>query len=103
MRNLLIDFDRVIHAQSQGYKEGDIYDKPVEFVKEAIGLLKRDYNIIIFTAREESDFPKIKKYLLENGIDFNEITNIKKGGLIIDDHAVRFTNWRDMLNLLTEW
>ena len=103
MRNILVDFDRVIHAQSLGYKKGEIYDQPVEFVKEALAILKKDYKIIVFTARKPSEFLEIERWLNRYDIKYDELTNIKKGGLIIDDHAIRFTNWRDMLNLLSEW
>ena len=37
-RTLLIDFDGVVHGYSEGYKDGTIYDKPMEGVEEALKL-----------------------------------------------------------------
>ena len=44
-----------------------------------------------------------KKLLIDYDIPYDKITNKKVGGIIIDDKAIRFTNWRDMLNYFVEW
>lgn len=103
-RNLNIDFDRVIHRQNNGYKDGCLYDKPTKFCKEAMILLSKKYNLYVFTARDEMDFPKMEEWLSKYKIPYKEITNIKHSGWIIDDHAFHFTgNWRDVLNQFVEW
>ena len=100
---LLIDFDRTIHSQKQGYGSGVIYDKPTDFCVEALKLLKEKYTIYIFTARNEEDYPEIERWLKVYDIPYDKITNKKVGGIIIDDKAIRFTNWRDILNYFVEW
>jgi len=101
--NLLIDFDRVIHRQKDGYKNGDIYDTPTDFCKEALHLLNKKYNLMIFTARPEKDFSKIRQYMIDNNLPPLKVTNKKEGGIIIDDKCIRFTSWRDILNYLIEY
>jgi len=46
-----IDFDGVIHAYSQGWCTGVIYDIPVAGAQEALTLLSRRFRIVIYSAR----------------------------------------------------
>ena len=98
MKTIAVDFDGVIHKYSEGYKEGTPDDVPVEGAKEAlIQLRKRGFDVVIFTARD--NLLEVKEWL--NLYDFGEylVTNNKpKAIAYIDDRAIRFTNWQDMLN-----
>ena len=118
-KRLLIDFDRVVHKYSRGWYTGTIYDVPVDGAIEAIKKLQNQgWQIIIFTTRsqlgdERND--RISIWLSTHGIpnrvlawidnpdtiDRNQtiITNTKiPARAIIDDRAIRFTNWRDILS-----
>lgn len=110
---IAIDFDRVIHGYSKGWLDGEVYDSPVEGAKEAIDLLKNNYEIVIFTARLSSlDHPdiraaqkvKILKWLKDNNIYFDILTSDKPSAkFYIDDRAIRFTgNWDETLNQIKE-
>jgi hypothetical protein len=99
---IAVDFDGVIHKYGQGYKDGSIYDYPVEGAFEAIGLLQRKgYKIVIFTARKELKAVFDWCELWGRGAlkSTPRVTNQKPPAICyIDDRAIRFTNWQDILN-----
>jgi len=107
--NLAIDFDDVIHKNSKGFHDGTIYDEPIEGSIEAIKALSKYYNIIIFTAKAKSDRPLVNgktgaelvsEWLDKHGIldCVVDVTSEKPRAIAyIDDKAVRFTTWDDML------
>jgi methionine salvage enolase-phosphatase E1 len=56
---IAVDFDGVIHGYSEGYKDGSIYDDPVEGVAEAMRKMKEEgHKIYIFTTRTNKLFHK---------------------------------------------
>jgi|GEM_PF-3221571 5'(3')-deoxyribonucleotidase len=62
-------------------------------------LVEKGHEVYILTAREEVDHGVIKDWLRLHGFPQNiEVTNIKKNHtrIIIDDRAIRFTNWNDI-------
>jgi len=91
-----IDFDRVIHRQSRGWQDGEIYDPPVDGSKEIIQGLKDSGNeIIIFTAREKLD--PVKKWLQSHGFPDIPVTNRKPlASYYIDDRAIHFRSWKNI-------
>lgn len=102
---ICVDFDGVVHKYSQGYKDGTIYDEPIEGAISAMAKLQRKgFRVAIFTARRE--YLEIglwlKKHDVKKEIDFNTmiITSTKIPAMAyIDDRAIRFNgNWQDMLN-----
>lgn len=119
-KRLLIDFDRVIHQYTDGWSGGDIYDIPVYDSMDSIRKLQDEgWEIVIFTTRsqdgDERNY-KIQDWLETWGFDsqciglIDNVNNIelKKNQLlitntkipamaIIDDRAIRFTNWSDIL------
>ena len=99
-KTIAVDFDGVIHKYSQVYHDGTIYDPPVDGARHAIKLIRmKGYNVVIYTARP--DLEDVARWLKEKKIIVDDVTNIKpKAMMYIDDRAVRFTNWRDMLNYL---
>jgi len=48
---IAIDFDGVIHKYSEGWKDGSIYDEPIEGALKAIKELMKDYSVFIFSTR----------------------------------------------------
>ncbi len=100
---LLIDFDRVIHKYSQGFKDGSIYDDPVPGAIEALKKLQEaGYEVIVFTAKSQLGQKRnkaIKKWLEKYGLKNIKVTSTKLSArAYIDDRAIRFTNWRDILS-----
>lgn len=106
-----VDFDGVIHRYSKGWVDGSIYDVPIKGSKEQMRrLVEKGYKIIIFTTRLNPELggdlklerKKIDEWLSSNGfkenVHYHQITALKpKASVYIDDHAIRFTNWEDMI------
>lgn len=65
MKTIAIDFDGVIHKYSGGWKDGSIYDEPIEGAFEFIKQLMEDgYSVFIFSARNSRQIKKwLDKYL----------------------------------------
>jgi len=107
---LMIDFDETIHDYRDGWNNGEITGEPIEGAKEAIELLKQEFNIYIFTTRaaepesdsqsKEGQIDKIREWLDKYEIPYDEITGEKLGAFAyIDDKAIRFEgNWSDIIN-----
>jgi len=110
---ICVDFDGVIHRYSNGWQDGSIYDQAIEGSKDAMAKFVSDeYKVVIFTTRLNPEVNddinleknKMTKWLWDSGFEFgvhyHDITAVKpKAEIYIDDKAVRFTNWKDMLNL----
>lgn len=110
-RVVAVDFDGVIHAYSKGWQDGAIYDVPVEGAQERLKLLVDwGYEVVIFTTRANPtinedatlEIHKVTLWLADNGMyegtHFHEITALKPvAGVYIDDRALRFTNWTDVI------
>jgi len=111
-KNLAIDFDGVIHKNSKGFYDGTIYDEPIDGSYEALKSLSKNYNLIIFSAKARTDRPLInnktgveliwewlEKYNMKQFI--LEVVSEKPRALYyIDDKAIHFTNWNNILNKL---
>lgn len=106
-KTLSIDFDGVIHKYSKGWQDGSIYDMPIEGAIDALNnLCEQGYCVYIFTARADT-IQRTKEILIwlhTNGLKYPvRVSNIKVASLMyIDDRAIRFTNWDDMLKYLVE-
>lgn len=101
-KTIAVDFDGVIHAYSNGWQTGEIYDEPVVGAMDAMNRLqKKGYKVVIFTARDLED-GKVSAWITRRWNQETpcpEITNRKPMAIAyIDDRAIRFTNWRDMMN-----
>lgn len=92
-KNIVFDFDGVIHKYSRGWQDGRIYDKPVEGIKEVINELHKDYDIYVVTtrARDIGQQLEVEKYLNDNGIEFDMVTSVKVPAMVyVDDRAITF-------------
>lgn len=112
-KQIAIDFDGVIHKNSKGFHDGTVYDEPIEGAFDAIKKLKAEgYCIVIFSAKAKPDRPlvngKTGAELIEEWFDnyqmlsyIKEVTSEKPRAIAyIDDRAIRFTNWSDVLTAL---
>ena len=102
-KTICVDFDRTIHKYSRSWVNGRIYDEPVDGAIKAIKMLKdRGFKIIICTARSplgEKRNGWIRIWLEKHGLKDIKVTFKKPRAIAyIDDRAIRFTNWRDILN-----
>jgi 5'(3')-deoxyribonucleotidase len=99
-QTIAIDFDGVLHKYSKGWHDGTIYDEPVEESLEAVKELSKKYDVVIFTAREESQFEEIGRWIIRYGFlsYIKKVTNRKPIAMIyIDDRALHFTDWQSAL------
>jgi hypothetical protein len=110
---IAVDFDGVIHRYSKGWRDGTIYDPPVEGAREALARIHARYEVVIFTTRvnpamrgAETQLDRILAWLEDHafrrGEHFDEITQVKPALAYIDDRAVRFTTWGATLDELAE-
>ena len=109
--NIAIDFDGVIH-EFKGWGDGTCYGEPLEGALEAIKLLSKKYNVVIFTAKSKPNRPLVKnktgtelvwEWLKKHNIDqyVKEVTAEKpRACLYIDDKGFRFINWVDTLQFV---
>ncbi|MEK7497713.1 MAG: hypothetical protein AAB656_02230 [Patescibacteria group bacterium] len=107
---IAVDFDGVIHRYNKGWQDGSIYDIPTNGSKEQLKrLVEKGYKVVIFTTRLNPEMgddvnleeKKMDEWLIANGFErgvhYHSITALKpKANFYIDDHAIRFTNWKDI-------
>lgn len=96
-KTLLIDFDGVIHRYRKGWADGKAYDEPMEGAKDTLRILvDRGYHIVVFSTRPAE---QIESWLEKWGFPAYQVTDRKiVAHAIIDDRAIRFTNWKDIGN-----
>lgn len=91
-----VDFDGVIHEANDGWKDGTIYGKVMpESIRVINKFIHKGYEVVVCTARD--DIGPVIKWLDNNGFPKVRVTNKKIPCLaMIDDRAIRFTNWIDI-------
>ena len=101
-KRLLIDFDRVVHKYSKGWNGGKIYDKPVKGAIQAIKRLQKEgFEVVIFTTKSTKGITRnneIEQWLKDYGIKIKVTWEKLPAIAIIDDRAIRFTNWIDIIH-----
>lgn len=100
--NILIDFDGVVHDHKHPLTARKM-GGPIEGAKEALDQLSPHFVVVIFCTWADTDRNKkiIEDWLFYYNIYFDDITNIKRNAACyIDDKAVRFTNWDEVLLLV---
>ena len=107
--HLAIDFDGVVHGNSKGFHDGNVYDDPIPGSIDAIKLLAKKYIIVLFTAKVKPDRPlvngKTGEELIWEWLEKYEIASLVKeitcekprAVAYIDDKAVRFEDWNTCL------
>ena len=107
-RRFLVDFDGVLFPYSKGYFDGTLYEGPIEGAAvNLVRLVQAGYTYVVFTTRmeltrdPEAEAAMIGGWLAPHGFPSPEqITATKLPCLaIIDDRAVRFTDWDDLRKL----
>jgi 5'(3')-deoxyribonucleotidase len=98
---LAVDFDGVIHSYtSKWVNNSTIPDPPVPGTKEALKEFQKKYSIVVYSVRAETPGGKraIERWLKENDIEIDDVTNIKPPAhLYIDDRAITFKgDWSEM-------
>lgn len=93
-KTIVFDFDGVIHKYSKGWQGIDnIYDEPVEGIKEVIEELRKDYEVVIVSTRtaNKDGETAIKQWLDKYGIVVDGVQKEKPPAVMyIDDRAINF-------------
>lgn len=101
MKTVAIDFDGVVHLNHNFVNSSIIPDAPVPGAFNAIEQLRRQYRVVIFSCRADSPaaIDAISDWLEVNGIEVDEVTNVKPHATVyIDDRAINFAgDWQDTL------
>jgi hypothetical protein len=96
---IAVDFDGVIHDYKNPI-EGRRMGAPIAGTKEALAEFEaNDHRIIIFSVWGNPAGEKIiRDFMNYYELPYHEITNVKpQADLYIDDKAIRFTNWEEVL------
>ncbi len=113
--SIAFDFDGVVHRYRKGWADGTIYDQPVEGALEGlVSLLAKGESVFILSTRDPQQIKRWFEGVAHFPYPVEEIpvdvkfwnkpkvlgvTNRKLPAThYVDDRAVRFTNWRDILN-----
>jgi histidinol phosphatase-like enzyme len=106
---IALDFDGVIHNDSDGFFDGTIYGFPIEGTEDALMYLSQRYKIVIFTCKSNPERPLINNKtgteLIWEWLDkwnLNQyISDVVWGKplafVYIDDKGLRFSNWIQLL------
>ena len=96
-----IDFDGVLVKRNDIPRKGVPWDNlPNLYAQDAMReLIKKGHRPYVCTNRTEEDWPKIEKWLENNGFPTMKVTNKKLPNTMQywDDRCVRFTNFQDMV------
>ncbi|MFJ8727693.1 hypothetical protein [Streptomyces sp. NPDC093269] len=114
-QTVAVDFDGVIHAYSQGWRDGTIYDPPLPGALDSLRSLMQDHAVFIHTTRHAA---AVAGWFADRGFDtvldvdgpshpkrefWNEqgallVTDRKLPAIAyIDDRAIRFRSWKQAL------
>ena len=111
-KNIVFDFDGVIHSYTSGWKGEDVIpDAPVCGIKKAIADIREEgYEVVVVSTRCATlgGIMAIKEYLRDNGIIVDRICREKPPALVyIDDRAICFDgnaeNLLDKINKFSPW
>jgi hypothetical protein len=109
---IALDFDGVIHNDSNGFFDGTIYGTPIEGVEDCLKDLSKNYKIVIFSCKSNPNRPLINnKTGTELIWDWLDKWNIKEyvsdvvwgkpnAFIYIDDKGFKFTNWKETYTYL---
>ena len=105
---IAVDFDNVIHRYARGWNSGELYGDPINGAIKGLNKLRsRVDEVYILTARavDNTSADEVREWLKKWGVentDTLEISNIKRPATAyVDDRAIRFTNWPDILRYWT--
>ena len=103
-KTLAIDFDGVLHRYSKGWHDGSLYDPPMDGALEAIDQLLSRYDLVVFTARGDQELDAVRVWINQHFPGWwPQVTNTKPWAFAyIDDRAIRFINWENILKELSQ-
>jgi hypothetical protein len=107
-RTICLDFDGVVHSYLSGW-HGDavIPDPPIHRVDQAIARLRKDFRVVIYSARcrNQEGVQAIEDWLAKNEIEVDDVCKDKPPAHVyVDDRAVRFTgDWDETITSIYDF
>ena len=108
--NIAVDFDGVLHNFDKGFYDGTCYGEPIEGSIEALKILSKKYNVIIYSSKCLPDRPLVEgltgrehiiKWLQKYDVlkYVKDVTHLKvRAKYYIDDKAINFNNnWNEII------
>lgn len=96
-KTIAIDFDGVIHKYSKGWKDGSIYDEPIQQVFTCIGsLFDTGYSVFIFSTRKPK---QILKWMKENTYE----TDYEHNGMGADPGDYKYPRFGFTVKVIPFW
>lgn len=97
---IILDLDGTICTEEKTYSRS--LAKPIEGSIESINALyEAGHTIIIYSARTWMEYEMTIDWLKRHNVKFHQLIMGKPiGDIWIDDRALRFTNWNDIMNQL---
>lgn len=108
VRTVCLDFDGVVHSYQSGWQgEEVIPDPPIHKVGLAIERLRKDYRVVVFSARcrTEAGCLAIENWLAKHHLKVDEVCRHKPvAHIYVDDRAVRFAgDWEATIAAIHEF
>lgn len=102
VKTICLDFDGVIHSYRSGWQgEAVIADPPIHGVREAIMHLRKNYRVVIHSARTATDLgcQAVRDWLAKHDIVVDDVCQTKPPAIVyVDDRAIPFKgNWDDTI------
>jgi len=93
----MVDLDGVICTEERTSERP--LAEPIDGAREALEKLRdAGHTIVVYTARGWAEYRVAEQWLKDHDIPFDGLHMGKPiGDVWIDDRAVRFSNWRDVL------
>jgi hypothetical protein len=95
IRTVCLDFDGVVHSYQSGWQgESIVADPPIHGVDRAINHLRKDFRVVIHSARCKSEAGRhaIEQWLAKHRIEVDEVCENKPPAFVyVDDRAIRFS------------
>ncbi len=101
-KTVCLDFDGVIHSYRSGWQgETNIPDPPIHRVDLAIKQLRKNFRVVVFSARcrSEEGVLAVEDWLARHNIEVDEVCMHKPPAFVyVDDRAVAFTgDWDETI------
>jgi uncharacterized HAD superfamily protein len=99
-KTIMIDLDGVICTEERTFERP--LAEPLAGAREALAQLRAaGHTVIIYTARNWPEYRVTKKWLDDHGFVYDGLHMGKPvADVWIDDRAIRFTNWTEVLGQL---
>lgn len=96
-KTIMVDLDGVICTEEAFFDRP--LAEPIEGARQALHQLRAaGHTVVIYTARAWGEYRVARRWLEEHGFEYDGLHMGKPvANVWIDDRAIRFTNWQDVL------